>query len=67
MSDTHESAINREARELAEQLEALVPKVRSAISYADDDTSSMRLEQAVRSLSNTVDTVISAQAVMHDS
>ena len=64
MSSTQESAANREASELAEQLEAMLPKVHSAIAYADDDTVSMRLERAVRSLVSAVDTVVSAKAVM---
>lgn len=64
MSDTQESAPNREARELAEQLEVMLPKVHSAIAYADDDTVSMRLERAARSLVGAVDTVVSAKTVM---
>ena len=63
MSNTEESATNREAHELAEQLEALGPKVRQAVAYADDALS-MRVARAAQLLADTANTVVSAGVAM---
>jgi signal transduction histidine kinase len=63
MSNLQESETNRQAREVAEQLEGLLPHVRFAVAYADDDIA-MRVAQAARSLSRATDAVLSASAIM---
>lgn len=63
MPNVSESAANRDARELAELLELLLPQVRASVAYADDALS-MRVARAARSLGDAADTVVSASAIM---